>query len=87
MFLAFLIFSPNGPFCKDYSYCMGVTLCKMADFQNSFISPIPGGFFERFFAQNNCNVTVEGFFSCFWHFLIFTQADHFAKTIAFAWAI
>ena len=36
MFVAFLIFDPNGPFGTVYS------LCKMADFQNSLISRIFG---------------------------------------------
>ena len=81
MFLAFLILDPNWPFCKGYS------LCKMADFQNRLISRIFGFFFERFFAQNNSNVLVESFFACFWHFCFLTQSDHFARAIAFAWAI
>ena len=45
-------------------------------------------FFQRFFAQNNSNVLVESFFARFWPFEFLTQADHFAKSIAFArWPI
>ena len=44
-------------------------------------------FFERFLAQNKSNVLVESFFACFWHFQFLTQTDHFARAIAFAWAI
>ena len=40
MILAFLLFDPNRLFCKDYSLCMGFSLCKMADFQNCLISPL-----------------------------------------------
>ena len=42
---------------------------------------------ERFFAENNSNALVESFFACFLHFKFLTQTDHFAKGIAFAWAI
>ena len=38
LFLAFLNFDPNWPFCKFYS------LCRMADFQNCLISLIFGVF-------------------------------------------
>ena len=44
MFLAFLIFDPNWPFCKGYSLCMAYSLCKMADFQNRLICLIFGFF-------------------------------------------
>ena len=47
MFFAILIFDQKSGFCMGYS------LCVMADFQNGFISRIFGVFFERFFAQNN----------------------------------
>ena len=42
MFLAFLIFDINLPFCKGYSFW------KMADFQYCLISRIFGAFFLRF---------------------------------------
>ena len=29
----------------------------------------------------------NGFFACLWHFSFLTHTDHFAKPIAFAWAI
>ena len=66
---------------------MGYILCKRADFQNRLISRIFGVLSSGFFGQNNSNVLVESFFACFWHFLFLTQTDHFAKAIAFAWAI
>ena len=69
MFLAFLIFDRNGPFCKGYSLCMGYSLCKMADFKNCLISAQCSVFFLcGLFAQNNSNVVVELFLTCFWHF-------------------
>ena len=59
----------------------------MADFQKCLISPIFGVFTTRFYSENNCAVVVEWVFACFWHFQFLTQTDHFAKAIAFAWAI
>ena len=60
---------------------------KVADFQKCLILPIFGVFSTRFFTENNCAVVVEWFFACFWHFQFLTQTDHFAKAIAFSWAI
>ena len=60
MFLAFLIFDPNWPFCKGYSLCMGYSLCKMADFQTCLISWIFGVF-------------SSGFLHNFWTTLIFCR--------------
>ena len=51
------------------------------------MSRIFGVFSSGFFAQNNSNVLVELFFACFCNFEFLTQNDHFAKAIAFAWAI
>ena len=65
MFLAFIIFDPNRPFCEGYSLCMGYSLCKMADFQNRLISSIFDVFFERFFADNTSNVLAEWFLTGF----------------------
>ena len=48
MFFGILMFDPKSRFCMGYSLCM------MADFENALISPIFVGFFERFFAQKNC---------------------------------
>ena len=48
MFFGILIFDPKSGFCMGYSLCM------MADFQNALISRIFGVFFERFSAENNC---------------------------------
>ena len=48
MFVAFLTFDLDWPFCKDYnSLCMGFCLCKM-DFQNCLISRIFSVFFSSF---------------------------------------
>ena len=47
MFFLILIFDPRGGFCMGYS------LCIMADFQNGLISRIFGVFLERFLTQNN----------------------------------
>ena len=84
MSLAFLIFDPNWPFCKGYGLCLGCSLCNIADFQNCLIFRMFGVFFFfflRFFAQCNSNVIVK------LAFLFLTQTDHFARTIAFPWAI
>ena len=57
-------------------------LLKSSDFSNLTC------FFERFFAHNSCNVLVESFLGCFWHFKFLTDTTHFAKAIAFAsWPI
>ena len=47
MFLGILIFDPKSGFCMGYSLCM------MADFQNRLISRVFSVFLERFFAQKN----------------------------------
>ena len=47
MFFGSLIFDPKRGFCMGYSLCM------MADFQNGVICKIFSVFMERFFAQNN----------------------------------
>ena len=44
MFFGILIFDPKSGFCMGYSICM------MADFQNALISRIFSVFLERFFA-------------------------------------
>ena len=41
-------------------------------------------FLERFFAQNNSNMFVETFFTCFKQFYFLTQTEEFAWAIAFA---
>ena len=48
MFFGILIFDP------ERGFCMGYSLCMMADFQNGLISRIFSVFLERFFALNNC---------------------------------
>ena len=62
MLFGILIFDPNQQFCMGYS------LCKMADFQNGLISGIFGVFLERFFAPNYFNVLVESISACFLEF-------------------
>ena len=37
---------------------------------------------ELLFAQNNCNVVLESFSTCFWHFKFYPQSNDFAKAIA-----
>ena len=37
---------------------------------------------EQSLTQKDCNVPIEWFFACFWHFLFLTQTEHFAKAIA-----
>ena len=48
MFLAFLIFDPNWPFCKDYSLCIGYNLSKISNFQNGLLSQFFGVFRAAF---------------------------------------
>ena len=67
MFMAFLIFDPSWPFCKNYCLCVGFSLCKMNDFQNCLISRIFGVFSRGFFSQTNSKSLLEWFFKCFWH--------------------
>ena len=78
MFLAFLIFDPNWPFCKGYSLCMGSSPCKMADFQNYIISPIFGVFSSRLLHSTTlflCRMV----FRMFLAFLIFDPNWPFCK--------
>ena len=60
--------------------CKGYVFLKVADFQNAQNN-------SNFLAQNKSNLLVEWLFACFSHFKFLTQTDHFAKAIAFAWAI
>ena len=60
MFLAFLIFDPNRPFCKGYSFCI---VPIFANFQNGLIFRILAVFWSRFLH----NTTVMCFYSCFSH--------------------
>ena len=62
MFFGILIFDPKSGFCMGYSLCM------MADFQNSLISRIFSVFWSGFFAQNNCKWFVEWILKCFLEF-------------------
>ena len=47
MFCGILIFDPK------LEFCMGYSLCMMADFQNALISRIFGVFWSGCLAQNN----------------------------------
>ena len=61
---------------------MGYSPCKMADFQNSFISQILAVYSSRFFfAQKTPHVVVESFLHVFANFSFLTQTGHFAKAI------
>ena len=55
MFLAILIFDPKSGFCMGYS------LCVMADFQNGFISRIFGVFSSGFLHKTTLNDLKSGF--------------------------
>ena len=60
----------------------------MADFQNCLISRIFGIFWSGFLQKTTVTFLKNPFFQCFWHFKFLTQAEHFAKAIAFArWPI
>ena len=74
MFLAFLFFDPKSAFCKGYSFCIGYTQCKMADFQNPLISPIFAVFQSAFLHR-----TILMFlYNAFWH--VFGIFDPIAKS-------
>ena len=49
MFFGILIFDPK------WGFCMGYSLCMMADFQNALISPIFGVFSSGFFRRIRVN--------------------------------
>ena len=55
MFFAILIFDPKSGFCMGYS------LCVMADFQNGFISRIFGVFYSGFLHRTTLNDLKNGF--------------------------
>ena len=65
MFFGVLIFEPK------WGFCMGYSLCMMADFQNALISRRFVFFLERFFSLNNCKWFVEWMLTCFFGILIF----------------
>ena len=55
--------------CVGYSLCMGYSLClRRPIFKTVSFLEYLVFFFNRFFAQNKSNVSVEWFFACFWHF-------------------
>ena len=59
----------------------------MADFQNSLISRIFGIFWSGFLQRTTVKFLKNRFFHVFGIFKFLTQTEHFAKAIAFAWAI
>ena len=67
MFLAFLTFETNWPFCMGYS------LCKMADFKTSLISRIFRVFFLAVFCTDKFYCSYRMVFRMFLPFLIFDQ--------------
>ena len=78
MLFGILIFDPKSGFCMGYSLCM------MADFRNGLISGIFKVLLSAFFAQNNSKGFVEWNLTCFFEFKFLTQSQDFAQTIAFA---
>ena len=59
----------------------------MANFQNRFISRIFDVFSRGFLHRTTLMLLQNVFFARLWHFLFFNQSEHFAKALAFAWAI
>ena len=55
MFFGILIFDPKSGFCMGYSLCM------MADFQNGLISRIFSVFSSGFFLRTTLNDFLNGF--------------------------
>ena len=81
-FCHFYILTQTDHFAKAMAFARAIHLrdapfLKWPHFSNIWC------FFERFFAQNNFNILVEWIFACFSQFYLLTQADHFAKAIAF----
>ena len=65
MFFGILIFD------LKLGFCMGHSLCMMADFKNGLIFRIFGVYYERSFAKNNSKRFVEWILTCFFGILIF----------------
>ena len=88
MFLAFLNFDLNWPFCKGYSLCQDKSL-KITDFQNGLISRI----FVSFGAVS-CALPDQPYCSCRMVFRLFLELSSFDRNwpfckgyIALWWAI
>ena len=62
MFFGILIFEPK------WGFCMGYSLCMMADFQNALISGIFGVFWSSFLKRKTLNELYIGFCHVFWNF-------------------
>ena len=75
MFLAFLFFDPNWPFCKGYSLCI---VAIFANFQNGLISQILAAFWSRFWHKTSL-MCLQSLFSFFFAFLIFDPNWPFCK--------
>ena len=76
MFLAFLIFDPNWPFCKGY--CVS----KMADFKNCLISRI-FAVFRAVFCTEQLQYSCRIVFRMFLAFLLFNPNWPFCKGYSF----
>ena len=86
VFLAFLICHPNRAFCKDYSLCMGIAIARYPIFKIvSFPEYLV--FFRAVFCTEQLYCPFRMVFRIFLAFLILTLTEHFAKALAFAWAI
>ena len=62
MFFGILIFDPESGFC------MGCSLCLMADFQNGLFSGIFSVLLSGFFSQNTSKWFLEWILTCFLEF-------------------
>ena len=62
MFFGILIFEPK------WGFCMGYSLCMMADFQNALISRIFGVFWSGFLHRTTAKWFVERILTCFLEF-------------------
>ena len=58
-------------FDAKWGFCMGYTLCMMANFQNGLISRICNVFWSGFFTQNNSKWFAEWILTCFYEILLF----------------
>ena len=68
----------------NWWFCMGYSLCIMADFRNALIFGIFGVFSIYFLHRTTLNDLWNRFWLFFWNFN-FWQSDDFAWALAFAW--
>ena len=85
MFLAFLIFGPNWPFCKAIAFGWAIAfarwpILKIFSFLESWV------FFARF-SYRTTKIFCRMVFRMFLAFLIFDPNWPFCKAIAFGWAL